>query len=336
MDNKLGEGGFGEVYKGVLENGQEIAVKRLSKNSGQGTAEFNTEIVVVAKLQHKNLVKLLGFCLAPKEKILVYEYLPNSSLDRCISDNDKRLSMAWETRFKIINGIARGLLYLHEDSRLKIVHRDLKPSNILLDAGMNPKIADFGLAKLFEVDQTQGDTNKIVGTYGYLAPEYAMTGHFSVKSDVYSFGVIILEILSGQRNRFFNRPQLEEALLHRAWRHWNEGSPLNLVDTLLGDSYPREEVTKCIHIAILCIQDNAIERPRMASVVAALSGQSISLPMPKAPTFFGDLKTTVAELHYNQLDENIQDIVYRQTKTIRKNSPSSYSGTEGITELYPR
>ncbi|KAK9681720.1 hypothetical protein RND81_10G022900 [Saponaria officinalis] len=142
---------------------------------------------------------------------------------------NKRLSMAWEIRFKIIAGVARGLLYLHEDSRLKIVHRDLKPSNILLDEDMNPKIADFGLAKLFGMDQTQGDTNKIVGTYGYMAPEYAMTGHFSVKSDVYSFGVIVLEIVSGQQNRLFNRPQLEEALLHRAWRLWNERTPLNLV-----------------------------------------------------------------------------------------------------------
>ncbi|KAH9621677.1 hypothetical protein KSS87_012029 [Heliosperma pusillum] len=167
-DQKLGQGGFGQVYKGILEDGQEIAVKRLSKNSGQGIIEFHTEIVVVAKLQHKNLVKLLGFCLAPMEKILVYEYLPNLSLDHFISDINKRESMVWETRFKIICGVARGLLYLHEDSRLKIIHRDLKPSNILLDEGMNPKIADLGLARLFEVDQTQADTMRIVGTYKVL------------------------------------------------------------------------------------------------------------------------------------------------------------------------
>lgn len=214
-DNKLGEGGFGEVYKGKINNGQDIAVKRLSGKSGQGAAEFKTEAVLVAKLQHKNLVKLLGFCVALKEKILVYEFLPNTSLDRFLFDQNRKLLLDWPTRFRIIAGIARGLLYLHEDSPLKVIHRDLKSSNILLDEDMNPKISDFGLAKLFGVNQTQGDTNKIVGTYGYMAPEYAITGHYSIKSDVYSFGVIVLEIVSGQRSSFFQGLQLEEALLYR-------------------------------------------------------------------------------------------------------------------------
>ncbi|XP_021719634.1 cysteine-rich receptor-like protein kinase 15 [Chenopodium quinoa] len=315
-ENKLGEGGFGEVYKGKIENGQEIAVKRLSKNSGQGVVEFKTEVDVVAKLRHKNLVKLLGFCVALEEKILVYEFLPNSSLDRFLFDQTKNVSLDWQTRFKIIIGIAKGLLYLHEDSPLKIIHRDLKSSNVLLDDDMNPKISDFGLAKLFGVDQTQGDTKRIVGTYGYMAPEYAITGHYSVKSDVFSFGVLVLEIVSGQRNRFFGRLQLEEALLHRAWRLWNEEKTLDLVDTTL-DSFPIDEVTKCIHIGLLCIQEEAVVRPRMASIVAALNGQALSLPVPKPPHFFG----TDNNVEDNEMQYNFQDV---------------YTGTTSITELYPR
>ncbi|XP_021766696.1 putative receptor-like protein kinase At4g00960 [Chenopodium quinoa] len=315
-NNKLGEGGFGEVYKGKFENGEEIAVKRLSKNSGQGVAEFKTEVDLVAKLRHKNLVKLLGFCVELEEKILVYEFLPNSSLDRFLFDQTKKVSLDWQTRFKIIIGIAKGLLYLHKDSPLKIIHRDLKSSNILLDDDINPKISDFGLAKLFGVDQTQGDTKRIVGTYGYMAPEYAITGHYSVKSDVFSFGVLVLEIVSGQRNKFFGRLQLEEALLHRAWRLWNEEKTLDLVDTTM-DNFPIDEVTKCIHIGLLCIQEEAIARPRMASIVAALNGQSISLPVPKPPHFFG----TNNNVEDNEMQYNFQDV---------------YTGTASITELYPR
>ncbi|XP_074307527.1 cysteine-rich receptor-like protein kinase 19 isoform X2 [Silene latifolia] len=285
-ENKLGEGGFGEVYKGVLEGGQEVAVKRLSKRSAQGIAEFETEIVLVAGLQHKNLVKLLGYCSSPNESLLVYEFLPNSSLDKFLFDPAKKSSLDWQTRFNIISGIARGLLYLHEDSRIKVVHRDLKSSNILLDEAMDPKIADFGLARLFEVDQTRADTERIAGTFGYMAPEYAIKGRYSVKSDVYSFGVIVLEIVSGQRNRSFGRLQLDEALLHRAWRLWNEDEPLNLMDTELGDNFEEEQVLKCIQLGLLCIQENAIDRPRMTSIVSALSGAT-RLPTPKPPQFFG-------------------------------------------------
>ncbi|KAK9677467.1 hypothetical protein RND81_11G144800 [Saponaria officinalis] len=278
---------------GKLEDGHEIAVKKLSKNSMQGIAEFETEIVLVAKLQHKNLVKLLGYCAVPHESLLVHEFLPNSSLDKFLFHATRKSSLDWPTRLKIITGIARGLMYFHEDSRVKIVHRDLKTSNILLDEAMNPKIADFGLARLFEVDQTQGDTKRIVGTYGYMAPEYAITGHYSAKSDVYSFGVIMLEIVSGQKNRFLRQLQLDKALLHLFYflflelsLLWNEDEAMNLVDRDLGDDFETEEVLKCIQIR-LCIQENAIDRPRMTTIVAALNGEAISLPSPKPPNFFG-------------------------------------------------
>ncbi|PIA58492.1 hypothetical protein AQUCO_00500436v1 [Aquilegia coerulea] len=213
-DNKLGEGGFGAVYKGKLSEEREIAVKRLSRNSGQGLEEFKNEVLLLAKLQHRNLVRLLGFCIEGREKLLIYEFVPNASLDKFIFDPIKRTYLDWERRYKIIGGIARGLLYLHEDSRDRIIHRDLKASNILLDAEMNSKISDFGMARLFVLDQTQGTTSRIVGTYGYMSPEYAMHGHFSVKSDVFSFGVLVLEIITGQKNNSFDSERAEDLLCY--------------------------------------------------------------------------------------------------------------------------
>ncbi|KAJ3674889.1 hypothetical protein LUZ60_005505 [Juncus effusus] len=203
--NKLGKGGFGPVYKGTLSDGQEIAVKLLSQSSGQGTKEFKNEVDLLAKLRHKNLVQLLGCLIQKNHKMLCYEYLPNGSLDKILFAKDpyKSADLDWRARFKIIEGISRGLHYLHEESRLKIIHRDLKASNILLDKDMNPKISDFGLARFFEEDQTHKDTSVIAGTFGYMAPEYIMHGNFSAKSDVYAFGILVLEIVAGQKNSSF-------------------------------------------------------------------------------------------------------------------------------------
>ncbi|KAF8009501.1 hypothetical protein BT93_J0487 [Corymbia citriodora subsp. variegata] len=211
--NKLGAGGFGSVYKGTLSTGQEVAVKRLSKYSGQGPDEFMNEVILIARLQHRNLVGLVGCCIEGEERMLIYEYMPNKSLDCFIFDHDRNSFLAWKRRFDIVLGIARGLLYLHRDSKLRVIHRDLKTSNILLDADLNPKISDFGLARIFRGDDTEEETRRVVGTYGYMSPEYAFDGKFSVKSDVFSFGVLLLEIVSSKRNRGFQHPDHHHNLL---------------------------------------------------------------------------------------------------------------------------
>ncbi|KAK9714893.1 hypothetical protein RND81_06G128500 [Saponaria officinalis] len=326
--NKLGRGGFGE---GKFLSGEEFAAKRLSGNSKQGVLEFKNEVHLLAKLQHKNLVKLLGFCMFEDEKILIFEFLSNLSLDKYLFDPVKRASLQWEQRFRIITGIARGLLYLHEDSRLKIIHRDLKASNILLDKEMNPKIADFGLARLFDSDQTQDVTSIIAGTYGYMAPEYVLAGQFSVKSDVYSFGVIVFEIISGQKNRFLYREE-DEGLLQRAWRLWNEDKTLELVDRLMENKrYSEEQVKLCIQVGLLCIQEDTTRRPTMASLISALNGRSVTLPSPNAPHLF-TIGTTSdgTSSNYALLSKN------RNRNGRLRYDDSEYSGTTDITELCPR
>ncbi|XP_058754094.1 cysteine-rich receptor-like protein kinase 44 [Vicia villosa] len=284
--NKIGHGGFGDVYRGKLSNGQKIAVKRLSIDSAQGDREFKNEVTLVAKLQHRNLVKLLGFSLEGRERLLIYEFVVNKSLDYFIFDPTKKALLNWANRYEIIRGIARGLLYLHEDSRLRIIHRDLKASNILLDSEMNPKIADFGLAKLFVLDQTQGNTNRIVGTYGYMAPEYAMHGQFSVKSDVFSFGILVLEIISGQKNSTnICIGNDVEYLLSYAWKSWNEGRATNIIDPSL-HNISQNEIMRCIHIGLLCIQEEVEARPTMASVALMLNSHSLTLSIPSKPAYF--------------------------------------------------
>ncbi|KAM3287025.1 hypothetical protein P3S67_020455 [Capsicum chacoense] len=288
LNNKLGEGGFGPVYKGTLADGQEIAVKRLSKSSGQGLNEFKNEVKLIAKLQHRNLVKLVGSCIDGDEKMLIYEYMANGSLDSFVFDQTRRKQCGWSKFFQIIDGIARGLLYLHQDSRLRIIHRDLKASNVLLDAELNPKISDFGLARTFQGDQCGDSTERVVGTFGYMAPEYALYGLFSVKSDVFSFGLLLLEIISGKKNRCFGHPHHHHGLIEYAWRMWTEGTPLVLVDSSLEDTSSMLEISRCIHVSLLCIQQSPDDRPNMSAVVLMLNGES-TLPQPKQPGFLRDV-----------------------------------------------
>ncbi|KAK3431957.1 hypothetical protein EUGRSUZ_E04159 [Eucalyptus grandis] len=325
-ESKLGEGGFGEVFQGGLPNGQTIAVKRLSQSSRQGDDEFKNEVLLVAKLQHKNLVRLLGFCLEGNEKLLAYEFVPNKSLDCFLFDLEKRGQLDWPLRYKIVFGIARGMLYLHEDSRLRIIHRDLKCSNILLDSEMNPKISDFGMARIFGVDQTQANTNKIVGTFGYMAPEYAMHGEFSVKSDVYSYGIILLEIICGKRNNYHHQLGGGEYLASYAWNQWREGTPLKVLDPAIVDSYSRDQVLRCLHICLLCIQEDPAIRPTMATVVLMLSSNSITLPSPQHPAFFIRSISQGLNIPIRELESD---------ESANRTMPSSINGMS-VTELYPR
>uniref|UniRef100_A0A0D3G592 non-specific serine/threonine protein kinase n=1 Tax=Oryza barthii TaxID=65489 RepID=A0A0D3G592_9ORYZ len=267
--NILGEGGFGPVYKGKLPDERVIAVKQLSQSSHQGTSQFVTEVATISAVQHRNLVILHGCCIDSKTPLLVYEYLENGSLDRAIF-GDSNLNLDWVMRFEIILGIARGLTYLHEESSVRIVHRDIKASNVLLDTNLIPKISDFGLAKLYDENQTHVST-RIAGTLGYLAPEYAMRGHLSEKADIFAFGVVMLETVAGRPNTDNSLEESQICLLEWAWGLYEMDQALGIVDPSLKE-FDKDEAFRVIYVALVCTQGSPHQRPPMSKVVTMLTG----------------------------------------------------------------
>ncbi|KAL7594154.1 hypothetical protein Lser_V15G32165 [Lactuca serriola] len=303
--SKLGQGGFGCVYKGTLKEG-EVAVKRLSRISEQGIEELKNEVQLIAKLQHRNLVRVLGCCIEAEEKLLVYEFMENKSLDMFLFDKEKNVTLSWKIRLEIICGIARGILYLHQDSRFKVIHRDLKASNILLDRQMNAKISDFGMARIFGGDQNVAKTKKVVGTYGYMSPEYAMDGHFSTKSDVFSFGVLVLEIISGKKNTGSCYTSSQHNLLRQTWTLWNEGKALELLDESIRANIFENEVLRCIQIGLLCVQEHPEDRPNMSNILLLLSSEIAQISLPKYPGFFIRKRNT--ETEFSRIQDDLRSI----------------------------
>ncbi|KAL4563392.1 hypothetical protein LXL04_027433 [Taraxacum kok-saghyz] len=272
--NKIGEGGFGPVYKGTLSDATVVAVKQLSAQSRQGNREFLNEIGVISCLQHPNLVKLHGCCIEGDQLLLVYEYLENNSLANALFESKKnRLMLDWATRFKICIGIARGLAFLHEESRIKIVHRDIKATNVLLDKDLNPKISDFGLARLNEDENTHIST-RVAGTIGYMAPEYALWGYLSDKADVYSFGVLALEIVSGKNNNSYVPTNDCICLLDWACRLETSKLYEELFDERLELKINKEEAETVVKVALLCTNGSPSVRPTMTEVVNMLDGKT--------------------------------------------------------------
>ncbi|XP_020203672.1 probable LRR receptor-like serine/threonine-protein kinase At1g53430 [Cajanus cajan] len=320
--NKIGEGGFGPVYKGVLSDGAVIAVKQLSSKSKQGNREFINEIGMISALQHPNLVKLYGCCIEGNQLLLVYEYMENNSLARALfGKEEQRMHLNWSTRMRICVGIARGLAYLHEESRLKIVHRDIKATNVLLDKHLNAKISDFGLAKLDEEENTHIST-RIAGTIGYMAPEYAMRGYLTDKADVYSFGVVALEIVSGKSNTNYRPKEEFVYLLDWAYVLQEQGNLLELVDPSLGSKYSKEEVMRMLHLALLCTNPSPTLRPPMSSVVSMLEGKTpIQAPIIKRSDSAQDVRFKAFEMLSQDSQSHIssaysQDSIEQRSKSM--------------------
>ncbi|KAL3839408.1 hypothetical protein ACJIZ3_023999 [Penstemon smallii] len=285
--NRIGRGGFGIVYKGILRDGTQVAIKSLSAESNQGTNEFLTELNTISKIRHPNLVQLIGCCIEDNYRILVYEYLENNSLTSALlGSSGKRVELDWSKRAAICTGMASGLAFLHEYAEPRIVHRDIKASNVLLDENFIPKIGDFGLAKLFPDNVTHVST-RVAGTIGYLAPEYAKLGKLTKKADVYSFGVLLLEIISGKSsssNATFGDDCL--LLLEWTWKLFNEGRLVEIVDSDLMD-YREDEALRFAKVALFCTQAASQKRPDMKQVVKMLSkGVNLNESLLSEPGLF--------------------------------------------------
>ncbi|CAN6334986.1 unnamed protein product [Urochloa humidicola] len=297
--NKLGQGSFGRVYLGKLNNGEKVAIKVLSSESRQGTKEFLNELSVISNVTHHNLVKLHGCCVDGGQKMLIYNYVENNSLAQTLFGNSRSgIVLDWRTRVKICIGVANGLTYLHEEVRPPIVHRDIKASNILLDRTLNPKIADFGLAKFFPGNMTHIST-RVAGTLGYLAPEYAIRGQLTKKADVYSFGVLLLEIVSGRCHTDPRLPLDEQFLLEKVWTLYESGDLDSIIDRTLKCDYDTEEARRLLKIGLMCTQDSPKIRPSMSMVAKMLKGDDCAvgdkIMRPGLITDVMDLKVRTVE-----------------------------------------
>ncbi|XP_023551950.1 cold-responsive protein kinase 1 [Cucurbita pepo subsp. pepo] len=321
LANKIGEGGFGSVYKGKLKDGKIAAIKVLSAESRQGLKEFLTEINVISVIEHENLVQLYGCCVDDNHRILVYNYLENNSLAQTLlGRGHSSIQFNWRTRSKICIGIARGLAFLHEDVQPHIIHRDIKASNILLDRDLTPKISDFGLAKLIPASMTHVST-RVAGTIGYLAPEYAIRGQVTRKSDLYSFGVLLVEIVSGRCNTNTQLPMGEQYLLERTWNHYERGELILLVDVSLNGDFDAEEACRYLKIGLLCTQDSPKLRPSMSTVVKMLTGE-MSIE---------DRKITKPGLILDFMDLKVRDQQQKKGNKEGLSSDSLSSGSSTVT-----
>ncbi|CAH8299361.1 unnamed protein product [Eruca vesicaria subsp. sativa] len=324
--NKLGEGGFGSVFKGEMSDGTIIAVKQLSAKSCQGNREFVNEIGMISGLNHPNLVKLYGCCVEKNELLLVYEYMENNSLALALYEKSAP-KLDWAARQKICVGIARGLEFLHEGSMIRMVHRDIKTSNVLLDADLNAKISDFGLARLHEEEETQVST-KIVGTIGYMAPEYALYGELTEKADVFSFGIVAMEIVSGKSNKKQKGSADHVWLINWAWKLQQTGDTVDIIDPVLEDEFNSKEAERMIKVALICTNSSPLLRPTMSEVVQMLEGEMEITQVLSDPGLYehnlGISKLRGTDTQGSSSTSGLTD----QTTTTMKSSVSS-------TDLYP-
>ncbi|XP_022157553.1 proline-rich receptor-like protein kinase PERK1 [Momordica charantia] len=338
--NLLGQGGFGYVHRGVLPNGKEVAVKQLKAGSGQGEREFQAEVEIISRVHHKHLVSLVGYCITGSQRLLVYEFVPNNTLEFHLHGKG-RPTMDWHTRLKLALGSAKGLAYLHEDCHPKIIHRDIKAANILLDFKFEAKVADFGLAK-FSSDVNTHVSTRVMGTFGYLAPEYASSGKLTEKSDVFSFGVMLLELITGRRPVDTSNTFMEDSLVDWARpllnRALEDGNFDTLVDPRMQNNYNHNEMARMVACAAACVRHSARRRPRMSQVVRALEGDASLSDLnegvrPGQSMVYSSHGSS--DYDTNQYNEDLRKFRKMALGSTEYGASSEYSGPTSEYGLYP-